>query len=212
MSPLNRRQWLRQSACGFGHLALVSLLADETPASAADSGTNGPLAPKQPHFPARAKRVVFVFMKGGPSHVDSFDHKPELARRAGAPIGRGVFENLVKECDEEAGIPAELARQAKAVSCISYWNQSGPQLKPDLMTCFDLELPESFTPHANDGEVHAFDLWPVRRVFETVRDTFEFKYNCNLVLIDFFVRHGLLAADDPEFVPVVEGLRSSRPA
>ena len=66
------------------------------------------------------------------------------------------------------------------------------QLKPDIMTCFDLELPEDFTPRANDGEVHSFELWPVSRVFETVRDTTEFKYNCNLVLIDFFVRHGLL--------------------
>ena len=47
--------------------------------------------------------------------------------------------------------------------------------------------------------MHSFELWPVRRVFETVRDTTEFKYNCNLVLIDFFVRHGLLSADDPQF-------------
>jgi hypothetical protein len=47
----------------------------------------------------------------------------------------------------------------------------------------------------------------VRRVFETVRDTTEFKYNCNLVLIDFFVRHGLLSADDPQFVTIVSGLK-----
>jgi hypothetical protein len=75
------------------------------------------------------------------------------------------------------------------------------------MTCFDLELPEDFTPQANDGEVHSFELWPVGRVFETVRDTVEFKYNCNLVLIDFFVRHGMLSADDPQFIPIVAGLR-----
>ena len=103
--------------------------------------------------------------------------------------------------------PRALAAEAKAVSFISYLNQSGPQLKPDLMVCFDLELPADFTPHANDGEVHAFELWPVRLVFETVRDTTDFKYNCNLVLIDFFVRHGLLSADDPQFVAVVSGLR-----
>jgi isopentenyldiphosphate isomerase len=125
----------------------------------------------------------------------------------GQPIGLGLLENLIKECGEEAGIPPELARQAKAVGYISYWNQSGRQLKPDIMTCFDLELPASFTPHAADGEVHAFELWPVQRVFETVRDTTEFKYNCNLVLIDFFVRHGLLSADDPQFMAVVSGLK-----
>ena len=125
----------------------------------------------------------------------------------GQPAGLGLHENLVKECGEEASIPPELAQRAKAVSVVAYWNQSDQQLKPDVMTCFDLELPEEFTPHANDGEVHSFELWPVQRVLETVRDTEEFKYNCNLVLIDFFVRHGLLSADDPDFVPIVQGLR-----
>ena len=125
----------------------------------------------------------------------------------GQPAGIGVHDNLIKECGEEASIPPALAAQAKAVGYISYLNQSGPQLKPDLMMCFDLELPEDFTPRANDGEVHAFELWPVQRVFETVRDTQDFKYNCNLALIDFFVRHGLLSADDPQFVAIVGGLR-----
>jgi isopentenyldiphosphate isomerase len=125
----------------------------------------------------------------------------------GQPAGIGLRDNLIKECAEEAAIPRALAMQAKAVSFVSYLNQSGPQLKPDLMTCFDLELPEDFTPYANDGEVHSFELWPVQRVFETVRDSTEFKYNCNLVLIDFFVRHGLLSADDPQFVAIVSGLK-----
>ncbi|MDP2333586.1 MAG: DUF4743 domain-containing protein [Reyranella sp.] len=125
----------------------------------------------------------------------------------GQPAGVGLHENLIKECGEEASIPPELARQARAVGFVAYWNQSGMQLKPDIMTCFDLELPDGFTPRANDGEVHSFELWPARRVFETVRDTTEFKYNCNLVLIDFFVRHGLLSADDPGFIPIVSGLR-----
>jgi isopentenyldiphosphate isomerase len=129
----------------------------------------------------------------------------------GQPAAIGIRENLIKECHEEASIPRKLAEQARAVSAIAYWNQSGPQLKPDVMTCFDLELPADFTPQANDGEVEAFELWPVRRVFETVRDSSQFKYNCNLVLIDFFVRHGLLGADDPDFVTIVAGLRQMRP-
>jgi len=125
----------------------------------------------------------------------------------GQPAGVGLRENLIKECAEEASIPRTLASQAKAVSFISYLNQSGSQLKPDVMVCFDLEMPEDFTPRANDGEVESFELWPVQRVFETVRDSNAFKYNCNLVLIDFFVRHGLFAADDPQFVAIVSGLR-----
>jgi isopentenyldiphosphate isomerase len=129
----------------------------------------------------------------------------------GQPAGIGIFENLVKECAEEAGIPRVLAERAKAVGSIAYWNQSGRQLKPDVMTCFDLELPPDFTPQAHDGEVHAFELWPVERVYETVRDTNQFKYNCNLVLIDFFVRHGLMRADDPDFFAIVEGLHRTQP-
>jgi hypothetical protein len=129
----------------------------------------------------------------------------------GQPVGIGLHDNLIKECAEEAAIPRALAEQAKAVGIVAYWYQSGVQLRPDIMTCFDLELPDDFTPQASDGEVHDFELWPVRRVFETVRDTTEFKYNCNLVLIDFFVRHGLLSADDPDFFPIVEGLRAAEP-
>jgi isopentenyldiphosphate isomerase len=128
----------------------------------------------------------------------------------GQPAGIGIRENLIKECHEEAAIPRQLAERARAVSIITYWNQSGPQLKPDIMTCFDLKLPGDFTPQANDGEVQAFELWPVARVFETVRDSKQFKYNCNLVLIDFFVRHGLLSADDPDFATIVSGLRQTR--
>ncbi len=82
---LTRRGALQRAACGFGGLALASLcaenhgLADEP---ARPSATN-PLAIKQPHFPARAKRVIFLYMQGGPSHVDTFDYKPALEKNNG---------------------------------------------------------------------------------------------------------------------------------
>jgi hypothetical protein len=79
-----RRQLLKSSAVGFGHLALAALLSQD--ALSAESQANkpaDPLAPKEPHFPARAKRIVFLFMKGGPSHVDTFDPKPQLDRDHG---------------------------------------------------------------------------------------------------------------------------------
>ncbi|MFN7918699.1 MAG: DUF1501 domain-containing protein [Bryobacteraceae bacterium] len=74
----NRRSFLRQSACGFGMLGLHSLLAEQ---AAVD-----PLAPRKPHFPARAKRVIFMFMHGGPSHMDTFDPKPRLDTDHGKPF------------------------------------------------------------------------------------------------------------------------------
>lgn len=81
MLPIDRRTMLRQSCAGFGWLALQGVLGmEQARAAVAD-----PLAPKQPHFPARAKRVIFLLMKGGPSQVDTFDPKPLLDRDHGKP-------------------------------------------------------------------------------------------------------------------------------
>lgn len=80
--PVTRRQALQQSAVGFGSLALASLV--NRPAAGHEAPLD-PLAPRQPHFPARAKRVIFLFMKGGPSHLDTFDPKPLLTRDHGKP-------------------------------------------------------------------------------------------------------------------------------
>ena len=77
-----RRDLLRSTAVGFGHLALSSLLGQEAP-SAEPPTARDPLTPKPPHFAARAKRIVFLFMKGGPSQVDTFDPKPLLDRDHG---------------------------------------------------------------------------------------------------------------------------------
>jgi hypothetical protein len=78
----NRRELLRRAGAGFGALALAALMADET--RAAPPAAN-PLTPRQPHFRARAKRVIFLFMPGGPSQVDTFDPKPRLTRDHGKP-------------------------------------------------------------------------------------------------------------------------------
>ena len=81
LAPVSRRQMLQQSGTVFAGLALSALLAEEQRASAAN-----PLAPRQPHFPARADRVIFLFMHGGPSQVDTFDYKPLLERDHGKPV------------------------------------------------------------------------------------------------------------------------------
>ena len=107
---LSRRAMLTQSAVGFGWLAFSALHAAEA---------RGPLAPKATHFPAKAKRVIFLFMNGGPSHLDTFDWKPVLAKngpggrskhlapvfkfspagKSGIPISE-VFPNLAKVADD----------------------------------------------------------------------------------------------------------------
>ncbi len=102
---LSRRELLKSSAVGFGNLALLSLLAEEAHAdtSRPSAPTNNPLAPKKPMFKPRAKRVIFVFLHGGPSQVDTFDPKPLLTRDHGKPlpfakprIVSSATENLLK--------------------------------------------------------------------------------------------------------------------
>src|SRR5262245_39965610 len=80
---LTRREMLRLSGAGFGSMALAALLDQN---SLANTQSSKPLAPKPPHFAARAKRVIFLFMHGGPSQVDTFDHKPLLTRDNGKPL------------------------------------------------------------------------------------------------------------------------------
>lgn len=124
----------------------------------------------------------------------------------GQPVGVGLLENVIKEAEEEASVPEALARRAVPVGTISYCQETETGLKPDVMFCYDLELPADFTPENRDGEISAFHLWPVEKVMEVVDTTFDFKFNCNLVNIDFFVRHGRLAPDHPDYVEIVRGL------
>ncbi|MCC7421219.1 MAG: DUF1501 domain-containing protein [Planctomycetaceae bacterium] len=88
LPPLSRRQLLQRTAAGFGSLALASMLADDSirTVRAAENPLVDPLAPRAPHFAARAKRVIFLFMAGGPSQVDTFDPKPLLTRDDGKPF------------------------------------------------------------------------------------------------------------------------------
>ncbi|MFM9067333.1 MAG: DUF1501 domain-containing protein [Planctomycetota bacterium] len=84
---LDRRQMLSGTEAGFGALALRGLLSAEgVKAAEQEAAAESPLAPRAPHFPARAKRVIFVFMHGGPSQVDTFDYKPLLERDHGKPL------------------------------------------------------------------------------------------------------------------------------
>ncbi len=89
ITPLiSRREILRYSSCGFGWLAFSGMLGSALRrAVAADRGAtaDNPLAPREPHMPAKAKRVIFLCMRGGPSHIDTFDYKPKLIEDTGKP-------------------------------------------------------------------------------------------------------------------------------
>ena len=125
----------------------------------------------------------------------------------GQPFGLGVRENLIKEAGEEAGVPAELAARAVAVGAVSYRCERPEGLRDDVLFCYDLELPENFTPQNTDGEVESFALWPIAEVLARIRDTEDFKFNVNLVVLDLAIRRGLIAPDDPDYQEIWQGLR-----
>ena len=79
----SRRQMLKTVSSGFGYLAFSSLATMALAQEKRTSDTGNPLAPRDPHFPAKAKRVIFLCMRGGPSHLDTFDYKPELIKNHG---------------------------------------------------------------------------------------------------------------------------------
>ncbi len=81
---ISRRQMLKTTSCGFGYAALAGFATQQAQAAKGKQGGN-PLAVKEPHFEPKAKRVIFLCMRGGPSHVDTFDYKPALARDDGKP-------------------------------------------------------------------------------------------------------------------------------
>lgn len=91
ITSLSRRETLKTTSAGFGLMALAGLTSQEANAVSRDEAAQvSPLAPKRPHFAARAKRVIFLCMRGGPSHVDTFDYKPRLQQDHGRPSHYGT--------------------------------------------------------------------------------------------------------------------------
>ena len=133
---------------------------------------------------ARGKRTF-------PGHLDNLV-------AGGQSIGLSSRRTLVKECHEEAGMPAALAERAVAVGELHYTQQLERDLKVDTLTLFDLELPSDFVPRPVDGEVESFELWTAAQLIASLAGDDPWKPNCALVALHFLLRHhafdGLLAS------------------
>jgi 8-oxo-dGTP pyrophosphatase MutT (NUDIX family) len=110
----------------------------------------------------------------------------------GAPAGMALHEVLAKEAEEEAGLSGTLIASAQRVATLSYIMDRPEGLRRDVIACYDLVLPEAVQPRPLDGEVESFELWPINEVIDRVQRTDDFKFNVNLVLIDLFLRLGLV--------------------
>ena len=126
----------------------------------------------------------------------------------GIPAGLTAEECLVKEAAEEAGMDADLAVLARRTSRVSYILTNNEGLRRDVLHIYDLDLPEDFRPRPNDDEVERFELWPAARLLEYVRETEGVKFNVNLVLIDLFLRQGLIDPAGEEGLRLRAGLNA----
>ena len=153
----------------------------------------------------RTRQGIELWVAKRSQHKPTFPGKLDNMVGGGQPAGLGLFENLVKECFEEAGISETQANQAIATGTISYRHTDGRGLKRDILYCYDLELPDSFMPACHDGEVESFQRLPIDEVLSIIAKSDAFKYNCNLVIIDFAIRHGVLTGDNtPEYAILCE--------
>lgn len=143
-----------------------------------------------------------------PTYPGKLDH----VVAGGLSHGERPSENVVRECQEEAGIPQELAAQAKPAGLVSYCqvDETGWGVKRDVLFCYDLELPRDFVPEAQDGEVESFELWELQQVINSMADTKneDWKPNVCVVIIDMLVRRGFVKPGEVGYVDVVRALRS----
>ncbi|MFL1462918.1 DUF4743 domain-containing protein [Roseococcus sp. DSY-14] len=123
----------------------------------------------------------------------------------GIPAGLTPEATLMKEAAEEASLPPGLAAQARRAGRLSYVMANEEGLRRDVLHCFDLELPEGWEPRPDDDEVERFELWPAARLLAEVRERDTVKFNVNLVLIDLFIREGMLGeAEAAELRPALD--------
>jgi len=120
--------------------------------------------------------------------------------------GYGAAATLAKEAEEEAAIPASMIARAVAAGGLTYRMETKNGIRDDVMFVYDLEVPAGFTPSNSDGEIAGFELMPLADILERIRTTTGFKFNVNLVILDFAVRHGVLKPDDPDYLDVATGL------
>jgi len=149
-APLSRRELLLKTANGMGAVALTALLEESAFAAGApavDARKTNPLAPRKPHHPAKAKNVIFLFMDGGPSQVDTFDPKPRLAKEHGEPIKIKVPATQFDNVGNVLKSPWEFRQYGKSGIPVS-------DLFPHVATCVDdlaivRSMVADFSEHTN---------------------------------------------------------------
>ena len=122
-------------------------------------------------------------------------------------------ENMMKEANEEAGIPSEMSRKAKSVGCLSQMmcKADGSCMKYSKYHVWDLRVSEEFQPHAKDGEVQCFELWGVEELLYEVKEGDKLRPAMRLVVTDFLIRHGIITTDnEPQHAEIQAAMHRER--
>lgn len=153
------------------------------------------------------------------AHMRTWPNLLDSTVAGGVAANETPFENVVREADEEASLPQELVRsKAHACGIITYINRTkgsrGSEqglISPNIVYLFDLEVDENVIPKPKDGEVQEFSLMGVEEVQAALKRQ-EFKPNSAVVMIDFFIRHGILTPDNEEdYVEIITRMHRQLP-
>ncbi len=144
---LSRREMLARCANGFGAIALTALMADKAFGGVVRAEPHNPLAPRPTHFPAKAKSVIFLYMDGGPSQVDTFDPKPRLTAENGKPFGMKMEPTQFNNNGSTLGSPWKFQQYGQCGAPVS-------ELFPHVAQCVDdlaivRSMTSEFSEHTN---------------------------------------------------------------
>lgn len=147
-------------------------------------------------------------------HLFTYPGKLDTTVAGGVKAQHTPFQCIIEESEEEASLLRDfVSKNAKSVGVITYMTRSqrSGAVHPDVLFLFDLKMPESLVPSPNDEEVSEYNLLTVEEV-KTAMFGGEFKSNCNLVMIDFFIRHGIITSEnEPDYVELQQRLHRRLP-
>ncbi|KAE9985745.1 hypothetical protein BLS_005711 [Venturia inaequalis] len=148
------------------------------------------------------------------AHLFTYPNKLDTTVAGGVKAQHTPYQCIIEEADEEASLPKDYVRKnAKSVGVLTYMTLSKRSglIHPDVLYLFDIELPADMIPTPQDDEVSEFNLMSIDEIKKAMANR-DFKSNCNLVMIDFFIRHGILNSDEePHYVEIQTKLHNSIP-
>ena len=143
----------------------------------------------------KKKKKYFMWV-GKRSNSGNFPNDLDQIAAGGLPYNVSVKHNLKKEAYEEANISNKLISNSKYLGTVSYQVETNYGLSRHILFCFDLEMPESFIPKNNDGEISKFYFWPIEKILKIIKTSRKFKFDCSMVIIKFALKRKIILSNN----------------